>query len=144
MSFTTYVGDFLLEGEVQPAQVDAHLATGKYKSWLCLNSVADGETKCPKARVEAAGIPFDSIPMGPPNWADKEGAEKILAKVAAMEKPAVIQCSTATRASAVLCAHLARKAKLDKDGALALASELGLKVGAGPPPAQAWVAMCLE
>jgi len=140
----TNVGDFLIEGEVQPSQVEAHLSTGKYKSWLCLNSVADGETKCPKARVEAAGIPFDSIPMGPPNWADKEGAEKILAKVAAMEKPAVIQCSTATRASAVLVAHLARKQNCDLAGAMSLAEALNLKIASGPPPAKAWVAMCLE
>ena len=39
---------------------------------LCLNNVADGETKCPKAHVEAAGVHFESIPIGPANFTDRE------------------------------------------------------------------------
>ena len=39
---------------------------------ICLNTPADGETKCPQAAVEAAGVPFEILPMGPPNWTDRE------------------------------------------------------------------------
>jgi len=139
-------GDFLVEGEVEPSKVAEHLSSGKYKSWLCLNDVADGKTKCPKTLVELAGVNFTSIPFYPANFQDRELYEKILETVDQMEKPAVIQCNTAARASAVLLVHLARKHELDHKNAMLLGASLSLKCTSpeAPLPVKAWVKAALE
>jgi len=139
----TTVGDFLLEGALDAKQVEAVLSSGKYKSWLCLNGEADGPEKCPKEQVSASSVKWENVLVGPPSFSVESGRE-VLDVLEKMEKPAVIQCSTATRASAALVLYLAKKQGCGATGALQMAEVLNLKVKDAPQPMKNWIANCLD
>jgi len=138
------VGEFLLEGSLEPEQVSAYLSSGRCKSWLCLNAEADGPAKCPADAVKASDVAWECVPVMPPAGFTRENADAIVAKLDTMARPTMIQCNTATRASAALVLYLSRKQSCDHAGAMQLATMLNLKCKEAPPPIVKWIAEGLQ
>ena len=96
----------VLAGNMTADQVQACLAAG-VKSWLYLNP--ETHESCPKSAVEAASVPFESIPLpSSAALADNGLVDKLLANVGAAARPLMIQCNTATRAGIPFMLHKAR------------------------------------
>lgn len=126
----------VLAGDMTEDQVKACLGAGA-KSWLYLNDECN--KACPKAAVEAASVPFEMIPLLTPASLTNECVDKLVAYVESAPKPAVIQCSTATRASIPYILHKAKADKLPAASAMALAATMTppLKFLEKPPLAAA-------
>ena len=126
----------VLAGDMTEDQVKACLAAGA-KSWLYLNEECN--KACPKAAVEAASVPFEMVLLMTPASLTNECVDKLVAYVDSAPKPAVIQCSTATRASIPYILHKAKTDKLPAASAMALAASMTppLKFLEKPPLASA-------
>jgi len=126
----------VLAGDMTEDQVKACLGAGA-KSWLYLNDECN--KACPKAAVEAASVPFEMIPLLTPASLTNECVDKLVAYVESAPKPAVLQCSTATRASIPYILHKAKADKLPAASAMALAATMTppLKFLEKPPLAAA-------
>ena len=111
-------------------QAEVALAAGAHKSWLYLNSQASADAGGLAARAQSAGVSFAVVEV------DKDAltlelADAVLAALAAAEKPCLVQCSTGTRAGAVLLLSLARQRGLNFGAAMQLALDMRLKFAEG-------------
>lgn len=112
----------VLAGDMSPDQVQACIAAG-VKSWLYLNECTNAA--CPKAAVQAASVPFESISLpGPTCLADPAFVDTLVAIMDNAPRPIVVQCSTAVRAGIPYLLHKARTEKLPAATALATAAAM--------------------
>ena len=133
-----------LAGALTPEQLAAAISSGA-KSWLYLNPECKAEESGLKPALASAGLPCACFEV------DKDAltievAVATVAALTALPQPAVIQCSTATRAGAVLLLALAQSRRLNYKAAMQLASDLQLGFADGwkadePPasPLVSWV-----
>jgi len=103
-----------LAGALTPEQLAAAISSGA-KSWLYLNPECKAEESGLKSALASAGLPCACFEV------DKDAltievAVAAVAALTALPQPAVIQCSTATRAGAVLLLALAQSRRLNFAG----------------------------
>ena len=130
----------LLAGKLSAAEVGSLLGERSVRGWLYLNPPSAPE--CPAATVTAAlgdaawavvPVAEDALTLGL--------AEELVTSLEALPKPAMIHCSTATRASAVWALHAVRSGQPAAE-VMAYAEAAGLKF-LGRPAQKDWVASCI-
>lgn len=119
----TAAGSYTLEGELTPDAAAAVVTAVAPSAWQCLNPT-------PPPLPPSAPVPVVT-PTAPPDTASLDAA---VAACRSLKTPAVVQCTTATRAGAVVAAALVGRG----GDAAALARAAGFKAGAAAP-AQAWL-----
>ncbi|KAK9814193.1 hypothetical protein WJX72_001995 [[Myrmecia] bisecta] len=121
-------GDVALEGHLTKSQVANILNNQHFKGWLYLN---DADTAAnphsPAADVLQAGVRFICAPLAVPAGLTQANAAKVVQALRDLPRPTMIQCSTATRASAAYLVYLATELHLDAQAAANLANALHLK-----------------
>ena len=120
-------GSVILCGDLDDDAVDGLInKSDKIKSWLYLNP--NDFAFNPSAKVTSASIPFKVIPIGGTNLNDSLKEELLKYMREEFERPAVIQCSTATRAGIPYLLHLAEKYSLSFDTAMRVAKDMELSL----------------
>jgi len=114
----------ILAGALSPESVAACLAAG-VKSWLNLNE--PGNEQSPVKAVEAAGIPFECVPLDGGIGPTAADSAKLVSTLGALPRPTMIQCNTAVRAGVAFILFKAANEKLNAASALQKANELNLK-----------------
>jgi len=120
-------------GALSPAETEELARSGAYRSWLFLNSQADADEAGVGPAVEAAGLAFSIVEVDK-DQLSVDLAERVVAQLDAASKPCLIQCSTATRAGAVLLLSLAKQRGLNFAAAMQLGLDMGLKFAEGHVP----------
>jgi sulfur dioxygenase len=106
----------VLAGDLSTEQIAACVAAGA-RSWLYLND--DANPNCPRASVEDAKVPYACVPLlDPLNDLTPNVIEAFTSHMASAARPAIVQCSTATRAGIPYLLHLARVNKLPAASAI--------------------------
>jgi sulfur dioxygenase len=118
-----------LSGEMTAEQTAAAVAAG-FTSWLFLNPDCKADECGLKAALVDKGVAYSCVPV------DKDAltvelAAKAVAALDSLAAPVMIQCSTATRAGAVLLLSLAKARGLNYHAAMQLAADMELKFAAG-------------
>ncbi len=119
-----------LSGKLSAAELAAAAESGTYKSWLYLNPQAMADEQGVGAALDAVGLALSVVEV------DKEKltpelAESVVAALDAAPKPCMVQCSTATRAGAVLLLSLAKQRGLNFAAAMQLALDMELNFAQG-------------
>jgi len=119
-------GDVSLAGSL-PAHVVAQLAP-RYQGWLYLNQAE--HTDLHKEELEAVGCRLEVVPVPSPTSGSAPtaaDAEAVLAAMARLPRPLMVQCTSGNRAGAALLLHDAKVQGRNRESAAVLARDLDLK-----------------
>jgi len=120
-------GDVTLAGDL-PIEVVAQLAP-RYKGWLYLNEA--GHPGLHAREVEGTGCRLEVVPVAMPSSGAAPivaDAEALLAAMARLPRPLMVQCTSGNRAGAVFLLHQAKLQGRNRESAVILANDLDLKL----------------